>query len=393
MRILVSCLQSGKRHPIPSYGFWRTYLVNGLREAGHEVHEVPAVDWAEGLMHSRRPELEAWRARAWQATLDFVRRQKVHGGVDLFVGYLFPKQVDVSAIGELRRIGIPCVNFFCDNVREFRSIPPEFHPFDLHWVPEFEAIPMYRAAGLPHLHAPMPCWVPMELRSPPKTETEPPTFVGSSDILRRDLLGRSLRDGADFVVRGPGWQSAPEQSKGASKPRPIAASLGGWPELVRNHGFTAIWRKLEARLHPLRPIPVPAARIREAVADADYFRVIREAMVTIGVSRVPVARISNRRPLTYSRLRDIEAPMLGACYLTEWTEGLEQMYEIGAEIEAYHTADELTAKLAELRKSPGRRLDMRVRAQRRAIREHSVVRAIDRIGRRLGLPGGRCQDA
>jgi hypothetical protein len=41
------------------------------------------------------------------------------------------------------------------------------------------------------------------------------------------------------------------------------------------------------------------------------------------------------QPNTYSRLRDIEAPMLGACYLTEQTEGLECLYDIGNEIEIY----------------------------------------------------------
>ena len=41
--------------------------------------------------------------------------------------------------------------------------------------------------------------------------------------------------------------------------------------------------------------------------------------------------------------------MLGACYLTEWTEGLEHMYELGKEIETYRTAEELTSKLSELR--------------------------------------------
>ena len=35
--------------------------------------------------------------------------------------------------------------------------------------------------------------------------------------------------------------------------------------------------------------------------------------------------------------------MLGACYLTEWTAGLEHMYELGKEIETYRTPEELTA--------------------------------------------------
>ena len=51
MRILLSCPQSLKQHPLPAYGFWRNYLVEGLREAGHEVVEVPNVDWVEGMSY------------------------------------------------------------------------------------------------------------------------------------------------------------------------------------------------------------------------------------------------------------------------------------------------------------------------------------------------------
>jgi spore maturation protein CgeB len=109
-------------------------------------------------------------------------------------------------------------------------------------------------------------------------------------------------------------------------------------------------------------------------------------MVTIGVNRVSTANQSLRRPLLYSRLRDIEAPMLGACYLTEWTTGLEHMYELAKEIETYRSAEELSSKLNELRLDPARRGAMRQRAQRRALADHSVARSIARIAARLGLP-------
>jgi spore maturation protein CgeB len=108
-------------------------------------------------------------------------------------------------------------------------------------------------------------------------------------------------------------------------------------------------------------------------------------MVAIGVNRVPTANRSLHRPLVYSRLRDLEAPMLGACYLTEWTEGLEHMYELGKEIETYRTAEELTIKLRELCQDHVRRGAMRERAQRRALSDHSVERSIARISAHFGF--------
>ncbi len=385
MRILLSCLQSLKRHPIAAYEFWRNYFVYGLHEAGHEVLEAPAVDWAEGITYSAGSRLDSWRARTWETVEAFVRRERALEPIHLFVGYLYPQQVEVTAILELQRMGIPCVNFFCDNVREFRTVPAEYRPFALHWVPEFEALPMYRKAGLPFIHAPMPCWIPKALRSAPLSETEPATFLGSADILRRDLLGRSLQNGADFVVSGPGWVESSENVNGSGQPRSVGSIIDNQIGLVRGHGLRSLLTKIEGRLRPLHPPSIRESQIRAPRFDADYFRVTREAAVTIGVNRVATATSPPRRPLVYSRLRDIEAPMLGACYLTEWTAGLEGMYDLGAEIETYRTAEELTGKLGELLQDRSRRHAMRERAQRRALADHSVARSMGRIQAHFGL--------
>jgi hypothetical protein len=386
MRILVSCQQSCRRHPIPAYEFWRPYFVRGLTEAGHEVLEVPGIDWAEGLVHRPGAALDLWRERTWQAVRSFVHAERRDRPVDLFLSYLYPTQIEVGAIRDLQSMGIPCVNFFCDNVREFGTLPAEFRAFALHWVPEFEALQMYRAAGLAHVHAPMPCWIPQNLRSVTATETEPPTFVGSADILRRDLFSRAVQAGATFTVRGAGWSSERDGGRAAPRQRRPSAIVANQVALVRSHGLGALLRKAASWLLPMRPAPLPAWSIKAAPAsENEYFRITREATICLGVNRVPTARNSNLHPLRYSRLRDIEAPMLGACYLTEWTEGLECLYEIGTEIEVYRTAEELSAKLGELASDAKRRRSMRRRAQRRALEEHCLGRSIARISERVGL--------
>jgi hypothetical protein len=383
MRILLSCLQSLKRHPVPAYEYWRLYFTKGCEEAGIELVEVPGVDWVEGLVYPPGGELNRWHARTWEAVLTFVRSEHVRRPLDFFLGYLYPQQIAVTAITELQRMGIPCVNFFCDNVREFHQVPEEYRPFALHWVPEYEALPMYRKAGLPHLHAPMPCWIPSELRKTPALETEPPTFLGSPDVLRRDLLGRALNYGAEFVVRGPGWTNAAD--KPAEPARSFNSLIVNQIKFVQTQGFRGLCCKVRDRLQPLAPPAIDASKLLPPVYNEDYLRITRESMVTIGVNRVPTARRSNRNPLTYSRLRDLEAPMLGACYLTEWTAGLGDLYELGKEIETYRTPEELAAKVKELRNDTTRRRLLRERGQKRALADHSVNRSLDRIRQRLSL--------
>jgi hypothetical protein len=386
MRILLSCLQSERRHALPGYAFWRGYFVEGCAEAGIECVEVPGLDWAEGLTHPPGPALDCWRANAWQRVVDFVRADRARNGarapLAMFLGYLYPQQVDTAAIRELQRQGLPCVNFYCDNVRQFHRLPEAYRAFALHWVPEYEALPLYR--DVPHVHAPMPCWVHPRWRTLPERETEPPTMIGSADVLRRDVLARAIGAGAELRICGRGWNAADEDARPRARgcARAIVANQLA---LVREHGPRALWTKVHDRLRPLTPPAIPDACIGAELTPGDYLRVTRGARVTIGINRVPTARRSLHAPLAYSRLRDIEAPMLGACHLTEWTAGLPHLYDIGAEIECWRDPVELADKIAALSRDPARRRRMRRAAQARALGEHAVPRTLHRLLDRLGL--------
>ena len=382
MRVLLSCLQSPIRHPIPAYDFWRALFIEGCKEANVQCLEVPGIDWVEGLVKAPGSELDRWRTQTWERVLDYARREHDKQRIDLFLGYLYPKQVEPAAIIDLERLGIPSVNFFCDNVREFSRVPDEFLPFALHWVPEYEALPLYRRARLPHLHAPMPCWVAPAYRTVPASESEPATFIGTADLLRRQLLGAASQAGGDFVVRGYGWDS-PEPGMQEVLQRTSTDILARQWRSVRQHGVASLVHKLEHRLRPVQVLPLPAERVRPTVTPDEYIRISREAIVTIGINRVPTSRASNHRPIRYSRLRDLEAPMLGACYLTEWTEGLESLYEVGSEVETYRSAEELASKLSHLRSNSEARRTLRQRGQHRALSEHTVAQSLRRIATRL----------
>jgi hypothetical protein len=390
VRIILSCLQSPIRHAIPAYAFWRDYFVMGCEEAGIECLEVPGVDWAAGVAAPSAAALAAWRSHAWTSTVQFAKKKQAGAAVDLFVGYLYPRQVESGAIREIQKLGIPCVNFFCDNVREFDRVPNEYEPFDLHWVPEFEALPLYREAGLRHLHAPMPCWIPSEFRQVPLEETSGPTFVGSADVLRRDLLGRAVAAGADIHVLGPGWADADASlDREARVGSSFESVMRNQRDVLRTKGVAALTRKALDRLFPLNPPGLSADRRSPGVFGREYARVLRESMVSLGINRVPSWRRTVRNPLSYSRLRDIEAPMLGACFLTEWTEGLGTLFELGHEIEAYRTPEEMAVKINELKHDAPRRRKMRERSQKRALSEHSVGRSLGRIAQALGVGSER----
>ena len=77
--------------------------------------------------------------------------------------------------------------------------------------------------------------------------------------------------------------------------------------------------------------------------------------------------------------------MLGACYLTEWAPGLDDLYDIGSEIETYRSASELVEKSSRLVSDPAHRMSLRKAGQKRALADHSIRRSIERVAEFLGI--------
>lgn len=383
LRIALCCQQDGGRtYPLPAYRFWADYFRNASAEAGHQILESAHCDWARGLLPLSTREREAWKSATWSAYVDWLRREHTRQPIDFVLSYLFPDQIEPTALARIRELGIPSVNFFCDNVREFRSVPSPFAAFDLHWVPEWKAVKMYQQAQLPHVHLPMPCWVPQQYRTPPARETLPVTFVGTRDEQRQVLFAAAINAGLKVTLRGTGWipsASAPCPPPTSRNPLELAARQ---VDFARRNGWSALWRR---HMEQRPTIPLDFAQHADAAPAGDaYWDALRESTVCLGVSRYPSFRFPFTAPDTYSRLRDIEAPMVGACYLTEWTEGLDELYELGAEIEVYRSATELAEKAQILSGDPKRRARMRHRAQSRALERHSIARSIETIATRLG---------
>lgn len=386
MRIFVSCLQETHKPASHSSQFWESYFKNGIQEAGHEWVEAEGIDWLSGLTHSQRDEQGQWLEHTWSRAVSLIARQHQLKPVHLFLSYLFPNQIEPEAITEIKALGIPCVNFFCDNVREFTEVPAEFRCFDLHWVPEFKAIEMYERANLNFIHAPMPVWVHPSQRTCQHAEKYGVTFIGSRDEQRDALFAQVLKLGVSLELRGSGWgrdnARATYNRKGRRNPWQIAMNQA---DFLRNYGAQDWFRKIGSKFRPAISDEVFAASVGEKPDAEQYIEITQQSVITLGVNRYPSFRRPFSRPDTYSRLRDLEAPMMGACYLTEWTKGLDLLYEIGEEIETYTTAEEMADKIRALKADPLKRRRLRCEGSRRALADHSIPKSLSRIAERLGL--------
>lgn len=383
MRILLSFLQDqvSKPHPVPSYRFWQHYIKNGIEEAGMSYIEVPEVDWSEGLVYDEgSAALQNWQEQSWQATINYVKANRQN--IDIFLTYLYPKQINTDTIAQIRKMGIPCVNFYCDNIREFKTVPAKFRIFDLIWVPEYEALAMYSKAGVKHINLPMPMWVEPELRQRTQLREQPGvSFIGSKDMLRENLLGQAIQKGLPLSVRGAGWLA--QGTAPVFVPGSVYQKLINQVNFVKQQGLSGLAIKGLQQLNKLPVTPVADDHIFPSPDFGEYINITQSSMVTLGINRVPTFKRTHNKPLTYSRLRDIEAPMLGACYLTEYCEGINHFYDTDNEINVYRTVDELVQKATELLSNKEKRDKLRINGQQRALNHHAIPSSLQKIKRAI----------
>ncbi len=379
MKIFLAFLQSAINHPIPAYSFWQYYLKNGIEEAGDSWTEHPQIDWALGIVPKSKDEHSKWLNESWQKAVDYIKKNPP----DIFLSYLYPEQVNEQAIKEIQKAGVPCVNFFCDNVRQFSKIPDIYKVFDLNWVPEYEALGMYKQAGAPCINLPMPTWVAPKFRVLPKESLAQATFIGSEDRQRAMLFEAILRKrpGLDLKIYGRGWQ---DNNNTVAEPNDGSYTLGKkikfQADFIRNQGIGAYYRKLRQRnACEFDMSDALKSRINPSPGFEEYIGLTAQSLVTIGVNRYPDLKYPLHKPNSYSRLRDIEAPMLGACYLTEWADGIDELYNTEKEILTYTDADSFIAQYEKLARQPSLRESLRKNGQHKALENHSIPLSIKRI--------------
>lgn len=354
-------------------------MKNGIEEAGMTFLEIPKVDWAAGLVpYENSKDLNDWQDETWNKTLVFIKENRKD--IDVFISYLYPKQIDTNAINEIKKLGIPCVNFYCDNVREFTSVPKEFNVFDLIWVPEFEAISMYKTAKIKYVNLPMPIWIDPKYRLITNGNNNNISFIGTKDFLRNDLLAYAIKAGVPIDIFGNGWikennYNKPIETINHSYRKKIFNQI----DFIKKFGIRGFLVKNLQKFESKDQHIISENNLNNVLSFDEYIAKTKESSITLGINRVPSYKKLNKHPLTYSRLRDLEAPMLSSCYLTEYTEGLEHLYELGSEIETYKNEKELVIKCHELMNNPEKRKMLRRNGQKRALNEHSIKQTLFKI--------------
>jgi spore maturation protein CgeB len=379
--------------PNPSFtsDLWKANLHDPLVAMGHDV-----VLWDGGSlrMFDLDPDDPATGAERGDYSHRFLAEvESAHRArpLDLVITYFSDSHVEPGAIGAVRERVAPILNFFCNNVHQFHLARRNARHYSLCLVPEADVLERYREAGAEPYFFPMAAH-PERYRPLETAFRYDATFAGQRYGDRTGGILALREAGIDAHAFGQHWSPPAVDDDSAALPAArAAAGPSVWRILRRalslaGEGKSPLraardrreWERL-SRAHP--------AALHGPVDDNAYVALFSESRISLGFLVLGDTHRS-RRPLRQIRLREFEAPMAGAFYVTGWIEEIALHYEVGTEIVCYRSQEELVDRCRYYLRHEDERDRIRRAGHARARRDHTWTRRFeDLFGelRRRGL--------
>jgi spore maturation protein CgeB len=359
-------------------------LRRSLEAMGHELVQFTFPGWPDDADPQwRRRGKPSTNERLLQAFQSALRK----GPIDLFYGYLYSSVAYPETIDVIRRHGIPTVNFSCNNVHQFELLEEIAPRFDLCVVPEQAAVEKFRAVGARPVRIQLAA-NPDVYRPYPDPRVFDVTFVGQRYADRAEFMCHLFRNGIRVRAWGAGWQT---------RKRPNLATFGAALALLEDERLEGVRRLLRRRLDGMQqtagPDDADPAIERDVAAFGGTRLLQRDLIRTYSRSRISLgfatAGDSHRGPhrLTHLRLREFEAPMSGALYLTERQPELEEYFRPGKEVLCYADRDDLRDQVRYHLAHSEQAERVRRAGRQRALREHTWQHRFRELFAVLGVKG------
>ena len=353
-------------------------LRRSLEDMGHELVRFDFPGWPDdtdvGWMRHGKP-------RTNQRLLDAVRAA---APFDLLFGYFYSSVLYPETIDNIRTTGVPTVNFSCNNVHQFdlvRDIAPHF---DVCWVPELAAQSDFYSVGARPLRIQLAA-NPRVYRPLPVAREYDVTFVGQRYADRADFLTHLYANGVNVRAWGAGWQSQKRLS---------VAQLKAGLALMEDERLDGVQRLIRRRLSNTstngtgaEPMVDTSAFGGPRLLQRDLVKMFSQSRLSLGFATAGASHKAQKR-LTHLRLREFEAPMSGALYLTEEQPELAEYFEPGKEVLTYRDKPELLDKARYYLAHQEEAERVRREAYRRATSEHTWQHRFRQLFSELGLKAG-----
>ena len=361
---------------------WLRNLYDPLVDMGHEVYLMDLSEFSPKANNAFD------RGKLSQALIERFYQEHIKKSFDVFFSYLRDDMVDPGAIDEIRRTGVPTVNFSCNNTHQFYLVQDISSHFDYNAHMEKNVSDKFTVVGA------KPIWFPAAANPKfYKTCSVPRimdvSFIGSIYATRPYYIGYLLDNDVNIQVYGPGWHSSPKRKLLHNMKRYLgrnrrvlqaAVAVNPQQRVLRSarlayFDFVADLRsKYESYLH-------------SPVSDSDMVCLYSQSHINLSFSEVfdphrPYISVLHPRVV---HLRDFEVPMSGGLLLTAFSDELAEFYEPDDEVLVYRGKQELLDKVRFYLANPKQAEGVRNAGFRRAIECHTYYRRFSELFRAIGL--------
>jgi len=327
-------------------GVWRRHFYDGLAQAGVEVVVPRGIDFSWARPPQATDPLRTANARGRVSEALLTQILTTDGGPPQAVlSCCFSHDLELDLVDRVRAAGIPWINFYCDSLYAFDRVAALAARTSLNWFVESEAEKHYRALGVPFLRAPYALNPDALPDASCVTPEHALLFVGSANRFRIRAAAFIRLAGADLQVRGWGWNEALES-------KPTHDRLPS--TLAKRVARAAVRALLGTRV--------------DGYLDYDtMLKELRSSVVVLGLNEGGLGP----DPPRYLKLRDLEFPGMGCCFLTQHNLDFADIFDLGREAVTFRTPWEASRLAQDLARHPSECREIGRRARARVLGEHT----------------------
>jgi spore maturation protein CgeB len=357
---------------------WFRNLYDPLLDLGHDVF----------LFFSKEERIAAKRKNKRytknfsQLLFDTFQEEHTRKPFDLFFSYLIDGLIDSTVIDEIHKLGIPTCNFSCNNAHQFYLIKEISKHFDYNLHSEKDARQKFLDIGA------NPLWFPMA--SNPKyfkpvniIRDIDVSFVGTSYALRARYISHLLENNINVQVYGPGWMIGYPHKWGSIFYRYSLLGKSMIANQIENQAYySGLLFDYDYRRNLYTRFP---HNMHFPISDQELITLYSRSQVSLGFLEVYDHHDPSRQVVKHLHLREFEAPMSGAFYITGYSEELAEMYEINKEVVTYKNQYELLDKVKYYLNHLSEAEKIRVAGHNRAVRTHTYHHRYKALFKQIGL--------
>jgi spore maturation protein CgeB len=370
IRIYVSIPNLKPGHADP-FGTWedRDFLP-ALKELGHDIVQF---DWFLPSSKGYENWLEKSKKKKNDQLIEHVKKTNNQKPIDVFLNTADERFVFPETVEQIKKIGFVTVNYSCDDVNAFSLIENLVSVFDYNWTNQLSAIDKYKRKNVPYIYTPFGANPDVYRPYNVKKEFDV-TFVGRNMGYRETLIQMIANEGIDIHVWGKDWPHSMKEvirsflyttkiTKGKYLEKQIPTSL--W--------YLFNFKKLNTLFGP-------------PLTYEELIKMYSQSVISLNFSGGLDSMMYDFKHANKSmKLRDMEATMSGAFYLTEYSEEITKLFEVGKEIECFKSKEELLEKITYYLKNPIEAELIRAAGRKRALENYTWKRNFEHLFEQMGL--------